>query len=106
DVVRGASLHPPSHYVDRFYVDTVVFDSAALRLLVETMGDDRVVLGSDYPYPLGERPAGAVVRGANFLSEGQRGKLLSRNPLRFLRGREVPSPALGSVRESEVATGG
>ena len=62
DIVRGRSQHPPSHYVDRFFVDSVVFDAAPLRLLVDTLGEDQVMVGSDYPYPLGERPAGNVVR--------------------------------------------
>ncbi|MCW2637847.1 MAG: 2-amino-3-carboxymuconate 6-semialdehyde decarboxylase [Dactylosporangium sp.] len=84
DLVRGRSAFPPSHYVDRFFVDSVVFDPAALRLLVDTMGEDQVVLGSDYPYPLGERPVGQVVRKADFLTSEQRGKLLSGNGLRFL----------------------
>jgi aminocarboxymuconate-semialdehyde decarboxylase len=48
------------------------------------MGSDQVLLGSDYPYPLGERPVGQVVRKADFLSGEQRGKLLSGNALRFL----------------------
>lgn len=84
DLVRGRSAYPPSHYVDRFYVDTVVFDPAALRLLVHTLGEDQVVLGSDYPYPLGERPAGQVVRKADFLTDAQRDKLLSANAQRYL----------------------
>jgi aminocarboxymuconate-semialdehyde decarboxylase len=84
DVVRGRSAHPPSHYTDRFFVDTVVFDPAALRLLVETMGEDQVILGSDYPYPLGERPVGRVVHESGFLTPAQRGKLLSGNARRFL----------------------
>jgi aminocarboxymuconate-semialdehyde decarboxylase len=84
DVVRGNSAYPPSHYVDRFFVDTVVFEPSALRLLVDTLGEDQVVVGSDYPYPLGERPVGEVVRKADFLSAGQGQKLLSANALRFL----------------------
>ncbi|MEU6645623.1 amidohydrolase family protein [Saccharomonospora sp. NPDC046836] len=84
ELVRGSSQRPPSHYVDRFYSDTVVFEPAALRLLVEVLGEDRVVVGSDYPYPLGERPAGEVVRKATFLTDGQRTKILSTNALRFL----------------------
>jgi aminocarboxymuconate-semialdehyde decarboxylase len=84
DIVRGKSTMPPSSYVDRFYVDSVVFSSPALRLLVDTMGEDRVVVGSDYPYPLGERPAGAVVQNADFLTAGQREKLLTTNALEFL----------------------
>ncbi|MFC7548833.1 amidohydrolase family protein [Plantactinospora sp. GCM10030261] len=84
DLVRGDSAAPPSSYVDRFSVDSVVFSPPALRLLVDTLGVDRVMLGSDYPYPLGERPAGAVVRRADFLTETQRDQILSGNALRFL----------------------
>ena len=84
ELVRGRSAQPPSHYVDRFFVDSVVFHSAALRLLVDVLGEEQVIVGSDYPYPLGERPAGQVVRQADFLTESQRNKLLSANALRFL----------------------
>lgn len=82
--VIGTSRYPPSHYLGRFYADSVVFDERALRLLVDTVGPDRVVVGSDYPYPLGERPAGAVVRTAGFLDEETREKILFRNGQRFL----------------------
>ena len=84
DLVQGASEAPPSTYVDRFYVDSVVFAPPALRLLVDTMGDDRVIVGSDYPYPLGERPVAEVVGRAEFLTDAQRARLLSTNALRFL----------------------
>jgi aminocarboxymuconate-semialdehyde decarboxylase len=86
ELVRGQSAHPPSHYVDRFFVDSVVLHPAALRLLVDVLGEDQIVVGSDYPYPLGERPAGRVVREAEFLTDAQRDKLLSTNARRFLEG--------------------
>jgi aminocarboxymuconate-semialdehyde decarboxylase len=82
--VIGTSQFPPSHYLGRFYVDSVVFDERALRLLVDTVGADRVVVGSDYPYPLGERPAGGVVRKAGFLDEDTREQILVRNGQCFL----------------------
>jgi aminocarboxymuconate-semialdehyde decarboxylase len=82
--VIGTSQYPPSHYLGRFYVDSVVFDERALRLLVDTVGADRVVVGSDYPYPLGERPAGGVVRKAAFLDDATRAKILSGNARTFL----------------------
>jgi aminocarboxymuconate-semialdehyde decarboxylase len=92
DLVRGRSRRPPSQYVHRFFADSAVFDAAPLRLLLETLGEDQVVMGSDYPYPLGERPAGQVVREAEFLTEDQRTKLLSGNAVRFLGGRpEAPN---------------
>jgi aminocarboxymuconate-semialdehyde decarboxylase len=84
--VIGTSQYPPSHYVDRFYVDSAVFDERPLRLLVDTMGADRVMVGSDYPYPLGERPAGGLVRKAGFLDDEARVKILSRNARVFLHG--------------------
>jgi aminocarboxymuconate-semialdehyde decarboxylase len=82
----ATSEHPPSHYLDRFSVDTVVFDVNALRLLVDTMGADHVMLGSDYPYPLGERPAGSLIRSAPFLDDSSRAKLLGGNASRYLHG--------------------
>ncbi|WP_427889637.1 amidohydrolase family protein [Kribbella sp. GL6] len=84
DIVRGCSQHPPSTYLDRILVDTVVFESAPLRLLVDTLGEDRVLVGSDYPYPLGERPVGEVVRKSGFLTAEQQHKLLTANALRYL----------------------
>ena len=83
DVVRGRSEHPPSHYVGRFSVDTVVFDEQPLSLLVDTLGVANVMMGSDYPYPLGERPAGDVVRRSH-LSPEDKAALLGGNAQRFL----------------------
>ncbi|MCW5254134.1 MULTISPECIES: amidohydrolase family protein [unclassified Streptomyces] len=83
DVV-GTSRMPPSSYVGRFFVDSVVFDERPLRLLIDTLGAERVMLGSDYPYPLGERPVGAVVRGSKTLTADERGLVLGGNALRFL----------------------
>jgi aminocarboxymuconate-semialdehyde decarboxylase len=82
--IIGTSQYPPSHYLGRFHVDSVVFDERPLKLLTDTVGPDRVVVGSDYPYPLGERPAGDVVRRAAFLDEATRAKILSGNAREFL----------------------
>ncbi|WP_403020785.1 amidohydrolase family protein [Salinibacterium sp. GXW1014] len=86
------SEHPPSHYLDRFSVDSVVFREDALQLLVSTMGTEGVMLGSDYPYPLGESPSGHLIRSAGFLSEEQRRALLGGNALRFLGMEEATQP--------------
>ena len=84
--VIGTSQYPPAHYLGRFYVDSVVFDERALRLLVDTVGADRVLVGSDYPYPLGERPAGGLVRKAGFLDDATRETILAGNARTFLGG--------------------
>jgi aminocarboxymuconate-semialdehyde decarboxylase len=63
DAVGNSSAHPPSAYIDRFFVDSVVFTTPAIELLIATLGTDAIVLGSDYPYPFGERPVGNVLAG-------------------------------------------
>lgn len=83
DLVGADSEHPPSHYAPRVYVDSVVFTQSALRVLIEAHGIDRIVLGSDYPYPLGERPAGTVLR-SYVTDEAERDALLSSNARSFL----------------------
>jgi len=80
----GTSAHPPSHYAGRFVVDSVVFHEPALRVLTDVLGVENVLTGSDYPYPLGERPVGAVVRQASFLDDASRDLILRGNALRFL----------------------
>jgi len=83
DLVGADSEHPPSHYASRVYVDSVVFTEPALNVLIATHGSDRVVLGSDYPYPLGERPAGDVVRRSG-LDRQTELAILGINAQRFL----------------------
>lgn len=80
----ATSEQPPSAYLDRFSVDSVVFTEEALRLLIDTLGPEQIMLGSDYPYPLGERPAGAVVRRSPSLLDRERQLILSDNATRFL----------------------
>jgi len=83
DVVRVNCPNPPSSYTDRFSVDGAVFDDMALSLLIGTMGEDRVMLGSDYPFPLGENPIGNLVRRHPDLSETTKRKILGDNALAF-----------------------
>ena len=82
DIIREDCPQLPSSYTDRFYTDSAVFDPRALRLLVDVMGEDRVLLGSDYPYPLGEQEVGRLVAHAD-LSPTVQQKILLRNTLTF-----------------------
>lgn len=53
---------PPTEYLKRVYVDTIVFTPHQLRALVETFGADRVLLGTDYPFDMADYdPVGHVV---------------------------------------------
>ena len=49
----------------KFFVDSLVHDTDALRLLVKQFGANRVALGSDYPFPLGEDRPGALIKSMN-----------------------------------------
>ena len=83
-VARGDCQHPPSHYLNRFYTDSAVFDQRTLQFLVGTMGADRVMLGSDYPFPLGEERVGSLIRQSN-LPQHTKARLLSGNAAQFLK---------------------
>jgi len=82
-VAHGACQLSPKEYLHRFYVDSAVFDRRALRFLVETMGVERVMLGSDYPFPLGEHPIGELIRSSD-LMKAAKAKLLGGNAEQFL----------------------
>ena len=73
----------PSSYVDRFYVDGAVFSADALGFLIKTMGEDRVMLGSDYPFPLGEQQVGKLISSDTPLPPRVRAKLLHANATAF-----------------------
>ncbi len=101
---RGASEFPPMHYVDRFSVDSAVFDQRSLKLLVEVMGEDRIMLGSDYPYPLGEEHIGELIRASD-LADSAKQKMLNRNAERWLGLTPTTSDISPTLRD-EAATGG
>lgn len=82
DIVRENCPRLPSEYVDRFSVDSAVFNPGALELLVSVMGEDRVMLGSDYPFPLGEQKIGELILSSDF-ENSARNKMLSGNASRF-----------------------
>lgn len=82
-VARGDCQYPPSHYLNRFSVDSAVFDQRTLSFLVQTMGKDRVMLGSDYPFPLGEERVGSLIRKSD-LPQTFKSAILSANATRFL----------------------
>ena len=83
DIVREDCPNLPSSYTNRFCVDSAVFNDGALQLLVDVMGHDRVMLGSDYPFPLGEQKIGTLIRNHSELNSTTKSKLLSKNALEF-----------------------
>lgn len=62
DLVAVDNTINPRNYIGRFWVDSLVHDAAALRFLIDTMGEDKICLGSDYPFPLGEHRPGQLIK--------------------------------------------
>lgn len=75
---------PPSDYLDRFYYDCCTYSGPVLRFLIDSVGIDRVVLGTDYPAPMVLRDAVNWIRGLPELTEAEKEAILSVNPSRIL----------------------
>ncbi len=75
---------PPSDYLDRFYYDCCTYSGPVLRFLIDTVGIDRVVLGTDYPAPMVLHDAVNWVRGLPELSDDEKEAILSKNPTKIL----------------------
>lgn len=82
--VRKLTADAPSTYLKRMWFDTCVFSSSLIDTLVATVGADRVMMGSDYPFDMGdEDPVGLVNRSS--MSDNDRDKVLFGNANRLFK---------------------
>jgi aminocarboxymuconate-semialdehyde decarboxylase len=79
----GMPKLPPTAYVKRMYYDSLVFTPEALRHLVAEVGADRVVMGTDYPYPWVDAPVDHVLETPE-LSDADREAILGGTAARLL----------------------
>jgi aminocarboxymuconate-semialdehyde decarboxylase len=75
----------PRRGFEALYFDSLVFDQAALRLLVEMAGDDRVMLGSDMPFPIGDPQPRQVIEQGRYFGDVQRQAMLGGTAQRVFR---------------------
>ena len=68
---------PPSTYLKQFWYDSIVYDQATLGFLLERVGVDRVLYGSDYPFTIGDMKG--ILARVDALPEKQRDALRSGN---------------------------
>lgn len=71
---------PPTDYLGRFWTDSITHDAGALTALMDLVGRDKVCLGTDFPFPLGELVPGTTIREA----AGEADDLLGGNALDWL----------------------
>jgi aminocarboxymuconate-semialdehyde decarboxylase len=91
DLCATNNAKGPRTYLGKFYLDSLVHDADALRTLIREVGAERVALGSDYPFPLGEAVSGELIESMSDLTEPVKRRLLAETALEFL-GKGSPLP--------------
>ncbi len=71
--------HPPSYYQGRLYYDCITMSEKALRFLIDSVGVERVVLGSDWPYVTWDPSPVAWVSSLESLSQDEKDAILWKN---------------------------
>jgi len=74
---------PPTEYLKQFYFDTITHDAVVLKSLVDLVGAEHVLLGSDYPFDMGNENPVELVRDANLGLENEK-LILGDNAKRLL----------------------
>lgn len=87
DLCGVSTQKSPEAQKHSFYLDTLVHDPRTLRFLIETFGVEKLALGTDYPFPLGESKPGALIQTLDQLSKGERDRLLVGTAEEWLQGR-------------------
>ncbi len=80
----------PRDYLGKFYVDSLIHDANFLQFVIDLLGEDRIMVGSDYPFPLGDGIPGEIIAELK-ISEETRDKLHYRNALDWLGMKEMPT---------------
>lgn len=76
--------HPPSYYLRQIYVDALVFKQENVAHIIAQLGADHVVLGTDYPFDMGEERPLEVLSAVPELSHADQARIKSLNALRLL----------------------
>ena len=74
---------PPSDYMKMLYYDTMVFQPLYLRHLIEVVGSDRVMLGTDYPFDMGDTDPVGLIDATEGLSDEERAAIKGGNAARL-----------------------
>ena len=57
---------PPKNYIGKFWIDSLVHDPNVLDFVVNLFGPDKIAMGTDYPFPLGELEPGELIRSSKY----------------------------------------
>lgn len=97
--VRRAGVATGDGIAAKFYVDSLVHDPSAMRLLMDVMGPERIMLGSDYPFPLGEDRPGELIESMANVDAADKQRMLWKTAAEFL-GLDEQHAVVRACRES------
>ncbi len=75
----------PSSYLEKFYFDSITFDPRMLKQLIDRYGADHVMLGTDYPYDMGEDDPRGLIAGVHRLSAADRQLIEGGNAMKLFK---------------------
>ena len=73
----------PLDHLGKFWVDSLVHDIGMLEYLIDKVGDTKIILGSDYPFPLGEESPGMMIENSD-LRTSTKNNILFKNAMDWL----------------------
>lgn len=83
DLVALDNPVSPKHYLGKFWVDCITHDPVMLKYVIDMVGIDKVTLGSDYPFPLGDLEIGAFIEEMSLPDEAKQ-QIFASNTLDWL----------------------
>jgi aminocarboxymuconate-semialdehyde decarboxylase len=76
---------PPSEYLKKLYFDSIVYQEPSLENLVRFAGSDHVLLGTDYPFDMGEADPVGFINKLKSVPQADKEKMLGGNAIRLLK---------------------
>ncbi len=82
---RTVIKRAPSTYLEKFYFDSITFDPMMLKHLIDRFGAEHVLMGTDYPYDMGEDDPRGLIAAVKGLPAAQRKQIEGLNAMKLLK---------------------
>src|SRR2546426_2178463 len=82
---RTVIKKPPTSYLKKLFFDTITFDPEMLRNLIDKFGAAQVLLGTDFPFDMGEEDPVGLINSVPLLPSAEKEKIMGRNAARLLK---------------------
>ncbi len=82
---RTVIKRAPSTYLEKFYFDSITFDPMMLKHLIDRFGAEHVLMGTDYPYDMGEEDPRGLIAAVKGLPAAQRKQIEGLNAMKLFK---------------------